>query len=77
MCQNAWAKKLLATLALTLTTSVFATIEIATPATDSDGCYLISNVNELYGFAAIVNGSNGNYKKPSSCGKLTADITVN
>ena len=77
MCPKFLGKRAIAPVILSLAVSGFAAIEVATPATDADGCYLISNVNELYGFAAIVNGSNGNYKKPSSCGKLTADITVN
>lgn len=44
-----------------------------------DGCYQIGAADELYGFAAIVNGTmNGdvNALEPI-CGKLTADIAVN
>lgn len=44
----------------------------------SDGsCYLISNVGELYSFAAIVNGTDGMKRDSSACGKLTQDIVVN
>lgn len=37
-----------------------------------DGCYQIGTVEELYGFADVVNGGESN-----ACGKLTKDITVN
>lgn len=40
-------------------------------------CYLISNVGELYSFAAIVNGTDGMKRDSSACGKLTQDIVVN
>lgn len=57
---------------------VFATeITIATPKIDESGCYLISNANELYGFAAIVNETDGMTKDSSVCGKLIADIVIN
>ena len=36
----------------------------------SDGCYQISTATELYGFAAIVNGTDGFTKNKSACGKL-------
>lgn len=63
-------------------TSVFATITPVVPDTDKDGCYLISDKQELYGFAKIVNSGlddgktsvNGN---PAACGKLDNDIVVN
>ena len=42
-----------------------------------NGCYQISNAEELYGFAAIVNGTHGFTKDKSACGKLTEDIVVN
>lgn len=42
-----------------------------------DGCYEIGNADELYGFAAVVNGTDSTSAKPSACGKLTADIVVN
>ncbi len=44
----------------------------ATPSKDANNCYLISNADELYGFAAIVNGG-----ERTACGKLTANIEVN
>lgn len=47
---------------------------------DSEGCYLIGNADELYGFAAMVNAEKyGDYSNPvfSSCVKLEDDITVN
>ena len=53
-----------------------ATIFPKTP-TLSGGCYEISDARELYGFAAIVNGTDGNVKNKSACGKLTKDIVVN
>lgn len=43
----------------------------------SEGCYEISDARELYGFAAIVNGTDGYVKNISACGKLTKDIVVN
>jgi|GEM_PF-7112728 len=42
-----------------------------------DGCYEISSPEELYGFAAIVNGTYGQSPYGTACGKLTADIEVN
>ena len=48
-----------------------------------DGCYQISTVEQLYGFAEIVNGTFGNLtsyaglRDSTACGKLTADIVVN
>jgi uncharacterized repeat protein (TIGR02543 family) len=42
-----------------------------------NGCYQISNAEELYGFAAIVNGTHNFTKDKSACGKLTEDIVVN
>ena len=43
----------------------------------SGGCYEITNAAELYGFAAIVNGTDGFAKNKAACGKLTEDIVVN
>ena len=42
-----------------------------------DGCYQISNADELYGFAAVVNGTDSTEAKLDVCGKLTDDIVVN
>ncbi len=52
-------------------------LEIKTPVKDVDGCYAISDAAELYGFAAIVNGTDGYAKEKAACGKLTKDIVVN
>lgn len=62
---------------LFLVAGAFAAITPALPSTDADDCYLISSVEELYGFAAVVNGSNGMTRNAKACGKLTKDITVN
>ena len=44
-----------------------------------DGCYSISTADELYGFAAIVNGTleKGRAAESSACGMLTQDILAN
>ena len=42
-----------------------------------NGCYVISNAAELYGFAAIVNGDPDFPFDATACGKLTKDIVVN
>ena len=42
-----------------------------------DGCYQVSSAAELYGFAAIANGTDGFVKDSLACGKLTKDIVVN
>ena len=47
------------------------------PAKDADGCYVIKDASELYGFAAIVNGTDGFTKNNSSCASLASDIVVN
>ncbi|MDY6264771.1 MAG: InlB B-repeat-containing protein [Fibrobacter sp.] len=52
-------------------------LKIKTPAKDADGCYAISDAAELYGFAAIVNGTDGFSKNNAACGKLAKDIVVN
>lgn len=51
--------------------------QIKKPAKDSNGCYLISTAPELYGFASIVNGTDGYTRERDACAKLSADITVN
>jgi Listeria/Bacterioides repeat len=48
-----------------------------TPATDKDGCYVIRNAAELYGFAAIVNGSDDYEREAAACASLQNDIVVN
>ena len=59
--------------------SVFAGAVTVTPKTPElkDGCYQISSAAELYGFAAIANGTDGFVKDSLACGKLTKDIVVN
>ena len=47
------------------------------PSLDENGCYVISDASELYGFAAIVNGTDGFMQKTDACGKLANDIVVN
>ena len=44
---------------------------------NNKNCYKISSAEDLYGFAAIVNGTNGNTAEPTVCGVLTQNITVN
>ena len=50
-----------------------------TAPTVKDGCYSISTADELYGFAAIVNGTleAGRAAESSACGMLTQDILAN
>ena len=50
-----------------------------TAPTVKDGCYSISTADELYGFAAIVNGTleKGRAAESSACGMLTQDILAN
>ena len=52
-------------------------LEKKAPAKGADGCYVITDASELYGFAAIVNGTDGFTKKNSSCANLGNDIVVN
>lgn len=54
-----------------------AKANFATETINSKNCYKIGSAEDLYGFAAIVNGTNGNTAEPTVCGVLTADITVN
>ena len=56
--------------------SAAATMTPVTPSKDGN-CYQIGTAAELYGFAAIVNGTNGHEAEPAACGVLTADIVVN
>ena len=48
-----------------------------TPSLDGDGCYVISNASELYGFAAIANSSDTFGRELDICAKLANDIVVN
>ena len=47
------------------------------PSKDADGCYVIKTAMELYGFAAIVNGTDGVERNTSACASLAKDIVVN
>lgn len=53
-------------------TASYAAIGVATLEKDAADCYLISNAQELYDFAQLVNEG-----ESPICGKLTADIVVN
>lgn len=65
---------LLPTAALAETDTITPTV----PDKDENGVYQISNANELYGFAEIVNKWQDNEKwDPHANAVLTADITVN
>lgn len=44
---------------------------------NTDGCYQLSTINNLYGFAAIVNGNSGYTKNTSACAVVTKAITDN
>lgn len=47
------------------------------PLPPKDGCYEITSADELFLFAARVNGDDGMDADPSACGKLLNDIVVN
>ena len=47
------------------------------PSKNSDGCYVIKDESDLYGFAAIVNGTDGFSTNTASCAYLANDIVVN
>lgn len=64
-------------IAMASTFAMAATITPATPKQDADDCYMISSPEELYGFAAMVNGDGDKEPKQDICGKLTKDITIN
>ncbi|WP_407443504.1 InlB B-repeat-containing protein [Fibrobacter sp.] len=74
-------RRLFGTLVLATLTAVCAnaTITPVAPSVDGDGCYLIGSAAELYGFAAITNGTMTAVDGAASpyCVKLTNDITVN
>ncbi|WP_407443934.1 InlB B-repeat-containing protein [Fibrobacter sp.] len=44
---------------------------------NSDGCYEIYTAADLYYFAEIVNGKDGNDPVPTACAKFEADVTIN
>lgn len=64
---KAYAAEAAANLSVTIDTG-----SVTLKDTDRDGAYEISNANELYAFAAAVNGVNNTIN-----GELTANITVN
>ena len=47
------------------------------PSKDADGCYVIKDASDLYGFAAIVNGTDGFTQNLSPCAYLDNDIVLN
>jgi uncharacterized repeat protein (TIGR02543 family) len=51
--------------------------KIETPSKDDEGCYVIKNASELYGFAALVNGTPGHSGETEACASLDSDIVVN
>lgn len=51
--------------------------QIKKPAKVTDGCYLIATAQELYGFASIVNGTDGYTRERDACANLAGDIYVN
>lgn len=51
--------------------------KIKKPSKDADGCYVIKNVSELYGFAALVNGTSSTFGEDDACASLDSDIVVN
>ena len=52
-------------------------IMLTEPSTDDKGVYQIGTAEELYWFAACVNGTDGVTQNKSANAVLTADITVN
>ncbi|MCQ2092433.1 MAG: InlB B-repeat-containing protein [Fibrobacter sp.] len=56
--------------------SASAAINPVTPSKD-DGCYAIGTKEELYGFAALLNGTDVSEDVLTSCAKLTQNITIN
>ena len=47
------------------------------PSKDADGCYVIKTAMELYGFAAVVNGTDGVEGNKTPCAYLANNIVVN
>ena len=52
-------------------------LEVQIPERNADDCYVISNAGELYGFAAIVNGTAEIMRNIKACAVLSQDIVVN
>lgn len=56
----------------------FSLVKITPKEPEKDnGCYKIGTVEELYGFAAIVNGTDSMTRDSAACGKLINDIVIN
>ena len=51
-----------------------AAITPKTPGLDKDGCYSINNVEELYGYAQLMNATKASNE---TCARLEADIVIN
>ena len=66
----------LATLVAAGSAMATTTITPKTPIKDASGCYAISEAEELFGFAELVNKAGGN-DDASICAKLMGDITLN
>ena len=52
-------------------------LQAKVPEMGGNECYVISNAEELYGFAAIVNGADGFTRQQDACAVLSQDIVVN
>ena len=56
----------------------FSLVKVTPKEPEKDnGCYQIVSVEELYGFAAIVNGTDNMTRDSAACGKLVNDIVIN
>ncbi|MBO7413831.1 MAG: InlB B-repeat-containing protein [Fibrobacter sp.] len=56
----------------------FSLVKVTPKEPEKDnGCYQIGSVEELYGFAAIVNGTDSMTRDSAACGKLIDNITIN
>ncbi len=64
-------------LGLLFATYAVSAISPTVPSKDADGCYSISTVEELYGFAKQVNSGEEKKLDQITCAKLENDITIN
>lgn len=56
----------------------FSFVKITPTKPEKDnGCYQIETVEELFGFAAIVNGTDSMERDSAACGRLIENITIN
>ena len=67
-------KKITSVLVLVAAILAGAAITPKTPGLDKDSCYSINNVEELYGFAQLVNTTETD---KNTCARLEADIVIN